>query len=100
MTVYVDDMRRQARVGRINTRWSHLLTDQDDQTELHEFAARLGLRREWFQHEQKYPDRPWRWHYDVTDTVRKRALALGAQPLTYPWGMAELIERRKAAREA
>lgn len=43
MTVYVDDMRVPARVGRINARWSHLMADTDE--ELHEFAARLGLRR-------------------------------------------------------
>lgn len=98
--IYVDDMRRPARVGRITGRWSHLLTDQDDQTELHEFAARLGLRRSWFQHERKYPHAPWRWHYDVTDAVRDRALALGAQPITYPHGLAELIEKRKRARRA
>lgn len=45
MTVYIDDMRRPARVGRLNAVWSHLMADTDD--ELHAFAARLGLRRSW-----------------------------------------------------
>jgi hypothetical protein len=43
MTVFVDDMRRPARVGRITADWSHLYADSDD--ELHAFAARLGLKR-------------------------------------------------------
>jgi hypothetical protein len=95
MTIYVDDMRRSARVGRTNGRWSHLFTDQDDQTELHEFAALLGLRRAWFQGARWEATHPWRCHYDVTDSVRDRALGLGAQPTTYPHGMSELIEQRK-----
>ena len=98
--IYVDDMRRWAvpRGGRRRARWSHLFTDQDDQTELHEFAARLGLRRSWFQGARWEATRPWRCHYDVTDSVRERALELGAQPITYPEGMAEMIEQRKARR--
>lgn len=76
MTVYVDDMCRPVRVGRIPGRWSHLFADERD--ELHEFAVRLGLKRSWFQ------DHPTRWHYDVTDAVRAHALKLGAQPMSYP----------------
>ena len=47
MTVYVDDARIPARVGRWDSSWSHLFADTQD--ELHAFAARLGLRRSWFQ---------------------------------------------------
>lgn len=61
MTVYVDDMRLLARVGRYRARWSHLFTDQPDLTELHALAARIGLRRAWFQDHPRHP------HYDVTD---------------------------------
>lgn len=43
MSVYVDDMRRPARVGRISGRWSHLMADSHD--ELEAFARRLDLRR-------------------------------------------------------
>lgn len=50
-------------------RWCHLVADTLD--ELHHFASRLGLRRSWFQC-KKYP------HYDVTMSVRIRALQLGA----------------------
>lgn len=45
----------------------------DTDEELHEFAQRLGLRREWAQYEGTPKS-----HYDVTDTVRRSALALGA----------------------
>jgi hypothetical protein len=76
MTVYVDDSRIPARVGRLSARWSHLLADTPD--ELHAFAARLGLRREWFQ------DKPnGRWHYDVTESKRVAAIRLGATPVTW-----------------
>jgi len=100
MTIFVDDMRRLAvpRGGRVRARWSHLFTDQDDQTELHEFAARLGLKREWFQGAKWETTHPWRCHYDVTDRVRARALELGATPVTYPHGLSELIEMRKQSR--
>jgi Protein of unknown function (DUF4031) len=55
MTVYVDDWRQAAKVGRLNARWSHLTVGPfDDPEELHAFAARIGLRRSWFQ------DKPWR----------------------------------------
>lgn len=78
MTVYVDDMRLPARVGRLEARWSHLLADTDE--ELHAFAASIGLRRSWAQ----YPG-TWKSHYDVTDSkraeaIRAGALALGAPP--------------------
>jgi hypothetical protein len=80
MTVYVDNARIPARVGRINGRWSHLTADTKD--ELHAFAARIGLRRAWFQDK---PDRfggpGVHWHYDVTDTRRAAAIAAGAQAI-------------------
>jgi hypothetical protein len=51
--------------------WSHLVADSLD--ELHAFATRLGLQRSWFQSKTRYP------HYDVTASVRARALAMGAR---------------------
>lgn len=90
MTVYVDDFGMPARVGGINGRWSHLIADSRD--ELHEFAARLGLRREWFQDPvvNGKPPRPApgsrhaeAWHYDVTQSKRQLALRLGAQPISW-----------------
>ncbi|AGA76044.1 DUF4031 domain-containing protein [Pseudomonas plecoglossicida] len=67
MAVYVDSEGIRWR-GR---EWCHLVADSLD--ELHTFADRLGLKRSWFQSKTLYP------HYDVTKTVRTRALALGAQ---------------------
>jgi hypothetical protein len=73
VAVYVDEVIWWWR-GR---RWCHLTAD--DTEELHEFAARLGLRRGSF---QSKPDRPWHDHYDVPIEARGRALRLGATPLT------------------
>lgn len=68
MAVYVDDSRLAWR----GKRWCHLVADSIN--ELHTFADRLGLKREWFQDRTMYP------HYDVTVSVKERALALGASP--------------------
>lgn len=65
MAVYVDSEEILWR-GKL---WCHLVADSLD--ELHAFAAKLGLRRSWFQ-SSGYP------HYDVTVPVRARALKLGA----------------------
>lgn len=92
MSVYVDDMRRQAKVGncRANARWSHLLADTSQ--ELSEFAARLGLNPAWLQHPGTH-----REHYDVTDTRRTEALRLGAQPISYPRGTGVILAAKRAA---
>lgn len=97
MTIYIDDMRRPARVGSIRANWSHLMTDSTDQTALHEFAAMLGLKRRWF---QESPRAPWRNHYDLTDTVRLKAIQAGATEIGYPGGTADVLVRAKAAHQA
>ena len=87
MTVYVDNFRARARVGTLTARWSHLIADSRE--ELHEFARKLGLKREWFQDpvvNGKPKAAPGsraaeNWHYDVTDSMRRKALELGAQPV-------------------
>jgi hypothetical protein len=49
----------------------------DDLAELHDLAARIGMRRSWFQ------DKPWpRAHYDVTESKRAQAIAAGAVPVS------------------
>lgn len=89
MTVYVDDLGMPARVGGLSGRWSHLIADTPE--ELHAFAARLGLRRAWFQ-DPTVTGKPKatpgtrvaeNWHYDVTASKRALALRLGAVPV--PW---------------
>lgn len=105
VTVYVDDASIAATVGRITSRWSHLIAD--DQNELHAFAARLGLRRAWFQD----PTRTGRptarpgsraaenWHYDLTANKRVQAIRLGAVPISWRHSV-EIINRRYQARSA
>lgn len=66
MAVYVDDCCLSWR----GKQWCHLVADTLD--ELHGFARRLGLKRAWFQDKTRYP------HYDVTVSVREKAIALGA----------------------
>jgi hypothetical protein len=85
VTVYVDNFRAPATVGRIKARWSHLTADTPD--ELHTFAARLGHRREWFQGRCKARVCPMlggvcvHFHYDVVDRRRTEAIALGASAI-------------------
>lgn len=66
MPVYVDNERIAWR-GRL---WCHMVADTPD--ELHAFARRLGLKKGWFQSASIYP------HYDITVSIRTRALELGA----------------------
>ena len=65
----------------------------DTDAELHAFAARLGMRREWFQHK---PNRPHQAHYDVPERARPEALALGAVPVTWRQLGRMLRDRRTA----
>lgn len=106
VTVYVDDARIWATVGGIRARWSHLLAD--DEAELHAFAARLRLRRAWFQDPRlPRPGRPLgrpgtllaeAWHYDVVDAKRELALTHGAVPITWRDAI-EVARRRLAGRD-
>lgn len=95
--MYVDDIRLPARVGRISARWSHLSADTIG--ELHSFADRIGLRRSWFQARRSLcrggcPH----WHYDVTDTKRRAAIAAGAVAETIRDGAARRDREALAAR--
>ncbi len=92
MTVYVDDARIPAQVGRITGRWSHLVTDNPDLSELHAFASEIGLRRRWFQTGRS----AWRPHYDLTDTKRQAAIQAGALPISYRDTPAVLARARRS----
>lgn len=71
MTVYVDELRQwPTRIRCFKPGSCHLMADTLD--ELHAFAARLGLKRAWFQDHRLHP------HYDLTASKRARALELGA----------------------
>jgi Protein of unknown function (DUF4031) len=102
VAVYVDDASISARVpnGRAvhDSRWSHLFADT--QQELHAFAAKLGLRRSYFQPGQPRGDgspSP-HWHCDLTAGMRQQAIRLGAQPLTSRESI-EIIRARQARAE-
>lgn len=66
MAIYLDDYR--GRCGRMVM--SHLMSDES-LVELHEFAAKLGLKKSWFQ-PGSAP------HYDVCLSRRSAAFELGA----------------------
>lgn len=89
MSVYVDDMFAEKRIGNGRlAKWSHMFADTS--AELEAFARRLGLRPAWLQHAGTH-----REHYDVTMAVRAEAIRLGAKAITYPAGVLELIEARR-----
>lgn len=78
--------------------WSgggHLQADTPD--ELHAFADRIGLRREWF---QSTPGRPEKDHYDLTRARRELAIRLGAVSEDRRTGARRRKAIRLAAREA
>lgn len=54
--------------------WCHMVSTKDE-AELHAFAARLGLKRQWAQLRPKASAA----HYDITPSVRALAVKLGAK---------------------
>lgn len=72
MSVYVDEFRlwlpKQPRPFHNGS--SHMTADTLD--ELHAMAARIGMKRAWFQ------DHPLAPHYDLTEQKRVRAMVAGA----------------------
>ena len=82
MTVYIDDMYRYAFGEFRGMQMSHMIADDD--AELHDMAARIGMKREWFQGD----------HYDVPLPRRERALEIGAVAITYR--QAGAMRRRRA----
>lgn len=90
MTVYVDDMFMAAQVGSLSAVWCHLFVGPFDPVdELHTFARRVGLRVSWF---QGPPDHLWpMWHYDVTKTVRAKAVKAGAVQVEYLGGTGQIM---------
>ena len=75
MAVYVDELQVWPNAwGPFRAGSCHLAADTLE--ELHEFAARLGMKREWFQDHKKHP------HYDLVKSRRDRAIRLGAKPVS------------------
>lgn len=67
--VYIDDFF--AQYGRM--KMCHMIADSEE--ELHQFAAKIGLKREWFQDTNNS-------HYDVSKSYRSKAILLGAVEIT------------------
>lgn len=89
MAVYIDPLA--ACIPNRHWRWTescHMFADTVE--ELHVFARRIGLRREWFQ-----PDNERLPHYDLHRNRRSLAVAHGAVQVT----RRELAERLRTARE-
>jgi hypothetical protein len=70
MTVYID----QAIHSWKGKKWCHLTADSLE--ELHDFAAKIGLKKAWFQPHKLMP------HYDIVETKRADAIRLAAVSLT------------------
>jgi hypothetical protein len=83
MAIFVDELREYPDTQLPFTAWCHMASDRDFD-ELHAFAARLGLRRGWFQRD----------HYDLPPHGRAAAVALGAVEV----GAGELLERMTGPR--
>lgn len=83
MMVYVDDLiawpqrastkQAQRHFGEGKQSCHMYVHDAADLEELHELAAKIGLKRAWFQ------DRPGFPHYDLVPSKRQLALSNGAQ---------------------
>jgi predicted kinase len=71
MAILVDELREYPGAGLPFSSWCHMAVDGSFE-ELHAFAARLGLRRAWFQRD----------HYDLPPHGRAAAVALGAQEVS------------------
>lgn len=70
--VYVDEFRIYGltKIRCFKAGSCHLSADTEE--EIHALAAKIGLRREWFQPHRLVP------HYDLTESKRTLALAAGA----------------------
>lgn len=87
MTVYVDNHYLYATSRFRGMRMSHMIADTDE--ELHAMAARIGLRREWYQGD----------HYDVGIGKRAQAVACGAREVTWRQLGQMVVKRRRNERK-
>lgn len=81
--IFVDELREYP-----SGHWCHLTTDGPIE-ELHAFAQKIGLKREWFQ-DGRIP------HYDLRPSKRRKALAAGAEFVSM---RDQALERRAKRKE-
>lgn len=91
MTVYVDALENWGwkMRGRIVAS-CHMFSDSANLDELHSVAEKIGMKRAWFQPHQIAP------HYDLVESRRQAAIALGAVSV----GRREAATIWKARRQA
>ena len=85
-------MKYYANVGSLKSNiWCHMIAD--DLGELHTMAAKIGLKRSWFQHKSNGTP-----HYDLTLAKRRLAIEKGAISIdwrTFAKKTQEMRELRK-----
>jgi len=84
---YVDTVRSYPGKTLRYTEFCHLLADT--RAELHAMADALGIPQRFFQ------DHPWRWHHDLPEQLRGRAIELGAIEVTMH-DVGALLKARRA----
>lgn len=84
MSVYVDSIREypremiKSRARHVGTKWCHMWADNVE--ELHNMAARIGMKRTWFQDKKNHK------HYDLVPSKRALAVKYGAVAISYAEG--------------
>jgi hypothetical protein len=92
MAVYVDPLVETEPMPQWPYRSACHLT-ADSLAELHAFAAKLGLKRAWFQGQHVNPAC---WHSDLTTNKRRQAVRLGAVEITHSQRAAHLFAGTRA----
>ena len=91
--VFVDELRVWPNAKGIFKKGScHLMANGESSQHmeaLHEFAKKIGMKREWFQDHPRHP------HYDLTPSRRDKALKLGAIFVDSYTQAKERMERQK-----
>jgi len=72
--IFVDEIKtyEPSKFLRWGKKWSHMWPDGNVE-ELHQFAEKIGLKREYFQDKPRFP------HYDLIPSKRRQALRNGAK---------------------
>ena len=89
--IYVDAIQHYPQCRLPYKDWCHMATDASLE-ELHHKAARLGLRRAWFQNKLTHP------HYDLTPGKRAQAIRPGARAVSTPELLTALLSAHPGQR--
>ena len=57
---------------RTGHQWCHMWCESGEEDQLHEIAAKIGMKRAWFQDKKNFP------HYDLVEPKRSAAVRAGA----------------------